>query len=176
MPEYSGPELISIARSQKALICFTLMFAVSLSCFSVVAVHSTLEWNGYVDEEKTEQEGDRLQELRGAVIRPETNTMTSEPFAGLVFLQFLWICYSHLPYEPAVATGILCLIFVFLLARALRLPCAWLWPFLMFVPALGLFVWLWLICKATRTLRSNGIAVGFMGAKKTEPATLSESC
>lgn len=68
-------------------------------------------------------------------------------------------------------TGIISLVFIYLLARALRSNVAWLYAVLGLIPLVGLIVLLVINNKATQTLKRRGIRVGLMGAKRSDIPT-----
>jgi hypothetical protein len=73
-----------------------------------------------------------------------------------------------------VATGIFSVIFLFRLARALKynlFVCAIL-ALGSFVPLLGLLILLSINSRATKTLQSNGVRVGLMGANRADLTAL----
>jgi hypothetical protein len=165
MQEYTKPDVVRIARKQKAVICLTLLFAAALVYFSVAAVRWTLETARNVVENKQIQEWVRIQKLNEWEAKPGFKDPVAKPGDGRLFMTFLVVSLPHLPYIPLAGVAIIYLVFVYLLAKALKLR-AWLWTVFMFLPLVNLVVLLWLNGKAVYVLRSQGIAVGLTGAKR----------
>jgi predicted RNA-binding Zn-ribbon protein involved in translation (DUF1610 family) len=89
----------------------------------------------------------------------------------------LWLLLAsvvaHVVVQPAlILTGLLCVVFVFKLAKAERSKAAWLWGALAFLPVLSLFALLVVNGKATRILRGAGLRVGIMGTNRHELESL----
>lgn len=184
MPEYTKPEVGKIARKQKAVIWLTLIFTISLVYFSVATIQWVAEWARDVSSNKHIQEWVRIQILKEAVGKPNSkdafakfrpNEAFPKPSSGRLFLLILSAWLPHLPYKPVAAVAIINLVFVYQLARALKLSWPWLWTVSMCVPFTSLVVLLCLDRKATNVLRSKGIAVGLMGAKRAELKNLALS-
>jgi len=76
-----------------------------------------------------------------------------------------------IPYAPII-TGILSLIFVYQLARAVRSSFAWVYAVLALIPFVGLIALLIINSQATQTLKRRGIRVGLMGADQSDLANL----
>jgi len=67
-----------------------------------------------------------------------------------------------------ILTGIIQIYFIYKLAIAVRSSRAWLYIILAFIPLIGLIGLLHINGEATRTLQTNGIKVGIMGARMTD--------
>lgn len=89
----------------------------------------------------------------------------------------IWLIVASLAvvlFPPAWVVGaIVNLVFVYQLAKALKLGAAWLWCASQIIPIVSLIALLVLNSKATAAIRSKGVAVGLMGANKSELARLS---
>jgi hypothetical protein len=167
MPEYTKHDVVRIAGKQKAVIWLTLIFAASLVYFSVATVRWTLETARDVVDNKQIQEWVRIHKLNEWEAKPGFIDPVAKPGDSRLFMTFLVVSLPHLPYIPLAGVAIIYLVFVYQLATALKLR-AWLWCISMIIPFVGLLVLPWLNGKAVSALRSQGIAVGLLGAKKAD--------
>lgn len=171
MPEYAKLEVAKVARKQKAVIWLTLIFAISLGYFSVATIQRAAEVARNVISNKQIQEWVRVGRSKETVANPNSEDAVAKPGYGLlfeIFPMFLLTSRPYLPYKTLAAATIIHLVCVYQLVRALKFSPTSLWSVSMLVPFLNLLVLLWLNHKATYALRSKGVAVGLMGAKKAE--------
>lgn len=89
----------------------------------------------------------------------------------------LWLLLAsivaHVVFQPAlILTGLLCVVFIFKLAKAEKSKAAWVWAILAFLPILSLIALLVVNGRATRILRDAGLKVGVMGANKQQLESL----
>ena len=71
-----------------------------------------------------------------------------------------------------IVVAIVNLVFVYQLAKALKLGGAWAWCVAQIIPLVSLITLLVLNSKATAAIRSKGVTVGLLGARKSELAKL----
>ena len=97
--------------------------------------------------------------------------------------QVLWMILIQFAAIPATAifpfamliAAIITVYFMWELARALRSSVAWLYALLACIPVISLLTLIYLNRQAKRTLRENGIGVGFMGASSADLEELERS-
>ncbi len=84
----------------------------------------------------------------------------------------MWVILASIiglfiPFAPIV-TGILCVVFLYKMAKALKMSTAScvLLAIGAFIPIVGLIILLVVNSKATKLIRDNGIRVGLMGANR----------
>lgn len=108
------------------------------------------------------------------------NDYTNEEVVAIAKKQkvILWLIVASVAcalFPPAfIVVAIVNLVFVYQLAKALRLGLAWLWCASQIIPIVSLVALLVLNGKATGAIRSKGITVGFMGANKEQVSALTE--
>jgi len=84
----------------------------------------------------------------------------------------LWLIVVNLftfwiPFA-SIVMGIIGIVFIYKLAKALKCSLTWLYVVLSFIPLVGLVALLVLNGKATGALRAHGVRVGLMGANKED--------
>jgi hypothetical protein len=106
----------------------------------------------------------------------------------LLLVSIVMVVFTFLPLRPAVnefarpailfghaLIGLIGLVFIYRLARAIHDPIPWIYVICAFIPVLNTVTLLILNLRATAALRANHIEVGLMGAKKTPVLFLTAS-
>lgn len=86
---------------------------------------------------------------------------------AIIWLVLASFIAFFIPYAPIVV-GIICIVFVYRLAKALKLSLAWLWALSQILPFISIICLLVLNHKATSILKAKGIRVGLMGARSEQ--------